>query len=348
MNAGRPLIGTLGTFALSNKYPHIALVATGGTIAGRADDVRFASQYSAGVLDVADICAMVPGLSGIAQISAEQFTNLDSKDIDLEIWRRLAMQVNRIAGLPDVDGLVIMHGTDTLEETAFLLHLVAKTDKPIVLTGAMRPANAISPDGPMNLYDAVTVAAARSARQKGVLVVLDNRIHGARDVTKSYTLGAAAFSSGEQGALGRVQDGDVVFHHCTLQPHTTTSMFSIDDGLTPVEIVVGYGGVSCAALEGVLSTGAKGIVVAGVGGGALPEALAQRLAVASASGVAVVRASRIGSGPVLRNAAAVDGMLGFIAAGSLSAYKARILLMLALSLRPRPDSTVLQGLFDRY
>lgn len=331
---------------MSNKHPHIALIATGGTIAGRAEDAWLASRYRAGAIDVAEICSAVPGLSAIARISAEQFANIDSKDVDLETWKRLAVRVNGVAAHPDIDGIVVLHGTDTLEETAFLLHLVAETAKPIVLTGAMRPANAMSADGPMNLYDAVTVAAAECALGQGVLAVLDNRIHGARDVRKSCTSGAAAFSSGENGALGRVQDGRVVFHHRALQPDTGRSGFKIEDGLSPVEIILCYGGVSSAALNGVVSAGTKGIVVAGVGGGALPDDIERRLSEASASGVTVVRASRIGNGAVPRNAA--DEAMGFIAAGSLGSYKARILLMLVLSMRPRPDHKELQSIFDSY
>jgi len=337
---------TIVAFALSHQHPHIALIATGGTIAGRAEDAWLASRYRAGVIDVAEICSTVPGLSALARICAEQFANIDSKDIDLETWKRLAARVNSIAARPDVDGIVIMHGTDTLEETAFLLHLVAKTAKPIVLTGAMRPANAMSADGPMDLYDAVTVATAECAFGQGVLAVLDNRIHSARDVRKSCTSGASAFSSGENGALGKVLDGRVAFHHRTLQPHPTKSVFKIDDGLSPVEIIICYGGVSSAALDCVLSAGTKGIVAAGVGVGALPDGIARRLAAASASGVAVVRASRIESGAVPRNAA--DDAMGFVAAGSLGAYKARILLMLTLSIRPRPDYKELQRFFDCY
>ena len=331
---------------LSSRHPHIALIATGGTIAGRTEDIRFSSQYRAGVIGVADICRAVPGLAQVARISAEQFANIDSKDVDLETWKRLAVHVESVAARPDIDGIVVMHGTDTLEETAFLLHLAVRTAKPIVLTGAMRPTNAMSADGPTNLYDAVTVAAAECSHGQGVLVVFDNRIHGARDVAKSATSGAAGFSSGERGVLGEVCDGRVVFYHHARLPGAAESILSVGNGLSPVEIVPVYGGASCAALDGILSSGTKGVVVSGVGCGAVPEKMVRRLTEACADGVVVVRASRIRHGFVRRNAA--DDMLGFVAAGSLSAYKARILLMLALGLSPQPDRAALQKLYDRY
>jgi L-asparaginase len=336
----------VGALALSGRRPHIALIATGGTIAGQAQDIRFASQYKAGLIGVADICRAVPGLSDIAHISAEQFVNIDSKDIDLETWKRLAVHVDSVAARPDIDGIVITHGTDTLEETAFLLHLVLETNKPVVVTGAIRPANAMSADGPMNLHDAVTVAAAECSRGLGVLVVVDSHIHSARNVIKRATSGVAAFSSGEQGVLGNVYDDRVVISRRVAQPHTSASVFSMENGLASVEVVLSYGGASCAALEGILSSGTKGVVIAGVGCGSIPENITRRLADASANGVTVVRASRAGQGPVLRNV--VDDTLGFIVAGSLNVYKARILLMLALGLRPQIDRITIQDLFNRY
>jgi L-asparaginase len=330
----------------TGRRPHVAVIATGGTIAGKADNVRSASRYQSGVIAIADICQTVPALSEIADISTDQFSNIDSKDIDLETWERLALHANRVAARPDIDGIVITHGTDTLEETAFLLHLVMKTAKPVVVTGAMRPADAISFDGAANLYDAVTAAAAKCCRAQGVLVVFDNRIHSARHVIKTSTSGVAAFSSGEHGVLGRAFDGHAIIDRHVIQPHTHSSIFSMDAGFSPVEVMLSYGGASCAALDGILSSGARGVVIAGTGNGSVSEPFARRLAAAAASGVAVVRASRIEHGYVSRTAD--DEAQGFVVSGSLGACKARILLMLALGLHPRMDHAALQDLFDRY
>jgi L-asparaginase len=241
----------------TGRRPHVAVIATGGTIAGKADNVRSASRYQSGVIAIADICQTVPALSEIADISTDQFSNIDSKDIDLETWERLALHANRVAARPDIDGIVITHGTDTLEETAFLLHLVMKTAKPVVVTGAMRPADAISFDGAANLYDAVTAAAAKCCRAQGVLVVFDNRIHSARHVIKTSTSGVAAFSSGEHGVLGRAFDGHAIIDRHVIQPHTHSSIFSMDAGFSPVEVMLSYGGASCAALDGILPAPAE-------------------------------------------------------------------------------------------
>jgi L-asparaginase len=272
----------------------------------------------------------------------------------------------------DVDGVVISHGTDTLEETAYWLHLTVRHAKPVVLVAAMRPSTALSADGPLNLLNAVTVAADAGAAGKGVLVVLANRIHSARDVTKTSTYAVDAFQSPDVGQLGWVQDGRVEFLRAPLRAHTTASEFSggsagglavvsardrdAANGCAPashesqrglsgtgqaplaeravlpsVEILLSYAGVTRTAVDALVAAGVHGLVVAGTGNGSLHATLQHALADAVGRGVVVVRASRVGCGHVMHDAAAPDAALGFVSAGSLNPYKARVLLMLALA-----------------
>jgi L-asparaginase len=259
----------------------------------------------------------------------------------------LAARINELLANDDIDGVVVTHGTDTLEETAYLLHLTVKSDKPVVLTAAMRPSSALSADGPLNLLNAVTVAAHASAAKQGVLVAFNNQIHCARDVTKTSTYAVDAFRSPEIGALGWVQDGRVEFQRAALRRHTSQSQFDLSNALPAVEIVASYAGASRAAIDAFVATGVRGLVIAGTGNGSIHASLAQALADAAKKGVAVVRSSRVGSGHVMRNGAASDDALGSVSAGTLNPYKARVLLMLALA-AGIADPAAIQQLFDTY
>jgi L-asparaginase len=327
--------------------PRIALLATGGTIAGAAPDATNTAGYQAGVIGVAQLLAAVPGLGAIADIQAEQAASIDSKDMALALWTALAQRVNTLLAQDDIDGVVITHGTDTLEETAYLLHLAVKSAKPVVMTAAMRPASALSADGPLNLLNAVTVAASPAAAGQGVLVAFNNRIHCARDVVKVSTYAVDAFQSPEIGALGWVQDGRVEFQRRALRPHTVATPFAAVEQWPQVEIVASYAGVSRVAVDALVAAGVRGIVVAGTGNGSIHATLQQALAEAAAKGVAIVRASRVGSGHVMHNGAASDDALGFVSAGTLNPYKARVLLALALA-RGTAERVALQGVFDLY
>jgi L-asparaginase len=246
--------------------------------------------------------------------------------------------------------VVVTHGTDTLEETAYLLHLSVKSDKPVVLTAAMRPSSALSADGPLNLLNAVIVAGNAKARGQGVLVAFNNRIHSARDVVKTSTYAVDAFQSPEIGALGWVQDGRVEFQRSVVRPHTGATPFVIDSNSAAwplVEVVTSYAGVSRVAVDALVSAGVKGIVVAGTGNGSIHSTVQTALAEAAAKGVAIVRSSRVGSGHVMRNGAAADDALGFVTAGALNPYKARVLLMLALA-AGHTTPVALQQVFDTY
>jgi L-asparaginase len=215
------------------------------------------------------------------------------------------------------------------------------------MTAAMRPSSALSADGPLNLLNAVTVAAHPAAAGQGVLVAFNNRIHCARDVTKVSTYAVDAFQSPEIGALGWVQDGRVEFQRRALRAHTVDTSFGIGASWPTVEVVASYAGVSRVAVDALVAAGVRGIVVAGTGNGSIHATLQQALAEAAARGVAIVRASRTGSGHVMRNGAAPDSTLGFVSAGSLNPYKARVLLMLTLS-AGETDAAALQRSFDTY
>ena len=338
------------TLTSSRALPRIAVLATGGTIAGAAPDAANTSGYQAGVVGVGQLLAAVPSLTSVANVQAEQVASVDSKDMALALWITLAQRVDTLLASDEIDGIVITHGTDTLEETAWLLHLTVKSDKPVVLTAAMRPSSALSADGPLNLLNAVTVAADAQASGQGVLVAFNNRIHSARDVVKTSTYAVDAFQSPEIGALGWVQDGRVEFQRSVVRPHTRATPFAIDSVASAwpaVDVVASYAGVSRVAVDALVAAGVKGIVVAGTGNGSIHVTLQTALADAAAKGVAIVRSSRVGSGHVMRNGAASDDALGFVTAGALNPYKARVLLMLALA-AGHTTPVALQHVFDTY
>ncbi|SPB18589.1 L-asparaginase II [Caballeronia novacaledonica] len=328
----------------TSSLPRIAVLATGGTIAGSAGDASKTAGYKAGVVGVDKLLEAVPALGAVARIHAEQIASIDSKDMSAALWTTLASRINELLAQDDIDGVVITHGTDTLEETAYLLHLTVKSAKPVVLTAAMRPSTALSADGPLNLLNAVTVAASKDAAGKGVLVAFNNQIHSARDVTKTSTYAVDAFRSPETGALGFVQDGRVEFQRTVVRPHTASSEFSVADQWPMVEIVASYADASRVMVDALVAAGVRGIVVAGTGNGSMHATITQALVDAVKQGVAVVRASRVGAGHVMRNGAADDDALGSVSAGTLNPYKARVLLMLALG--AQVDD--LQRVFDMY
>jgi L-asparaginase len=249
-----------------------------------------------------------------------------------------------------VDGVVITHGTDTMEETAYFLSLVVKSDKPVVLVGSMRPATAISADGPANLYNAVSLAASAEARGRGPLVVLNDDIHYAHEAQKTNTTELDTFKSPNRGRAGVMNTGKVEFFSENTTRHTTKSEFSVD-GKTPadlprVEIIYSYENLGPEMIDDLVKEGVKGIVLAGVGDGNSTDAAIAALSAAAKKGVAVVRSSRVGSGLVVRNVEVNDDKLGFMAAMELSPQKARILLMLALM--NTSDPAKLQQFFMQY
>ncbi|CAM2145510.1 putative L-asparaginase periplasmic [Pararobbsia alpina] len=364
----------------TSSLPRIVVVGTGGTIAGAAAKATQTSGYQAGALPVSRLLHAVPGLDEIARIDSDSVASIDSKDMTTALWVTLSRRIDALLARDDVDGVVVTHGTDTLEETAYFLHLTIKSPKPVVLTAAMRPATALSADGPLNLLHAVTVAASPASHGRGVLVTFANRIHSAREVAKTSTFSVDAFESPETGPLGWIHDTHVEYERRGERMHTVATPFRIgapvqapdtdphaevavtaeaprpgprvtphelDMPLPAVDIVMSYAGVSRVSVDALVAAGAKGIVVAGTGGGSIHQHLLQGLTDAAARGVAIVRASRVGSGHVLRNGAAADDKLGFVCAGTLSPFKSRVLLMVALASGLR-DAEALQGAFDTF
>ncbi len=328
--------------------PHVVILATGGTIAGTAASSTATVGYKAATVGVAELIAAVPELASVARVTGEQVFQIASENMTPAHWLILARRVNELLARPDVAGVVITHGTDTLEETAYFLDLVVKSDKPVVLVGAMRPATAISADGPMNLYNAVALAASPDAVGRGVMVCMNDRIDAARDVTKTSTVALDTFRSPEVGVLGLMERGRPVFYRTTTRLHTTATEFDVANlkELPNVGIALAYAGSGRLEIDALAAAGVKGIVNAGVGDGSLSIEAKAALVEARKRGIVVVRASRIPGGPVVRDGEADDDALDFVVADNLSPQKARILLALALT--RTSDTREIQRIFRRY
>ncbi len=325
----------------------ITILATGGTIAGQAASATQLTGYTAGVFSVQDLLAGVPGLDELAQISGEQVCNIDSSSMTEALLLQLAQRANELLARADVDGLVITHGTDTLEETAYFLNLVLKSSKPVVVVGAMRPATAVSADGPLNLINAVKAAVQEESAGRGVLVVMNDEIYSARDVSKTNTTNVATFKAPGGAPLGFVVGGAVRYYYSSSRLHTVAAPFAAGalTTLPRVDIIYTHVGEDGALVEAAVAAGARGIVYVGSGMGSVHEAAEPALAAAAARGVAVVRASRTGSGIV------AEGLerwtqAGFIPADNLNPQKARILLQLALTVTN--DRKKIQAMFAQF
>lgn len=327
--------------------PAVVVLATGGTIAGAgASDV--AAGYTSARVAVDALIASVPDAAKLARLRGEQVASIGSQDMTDAVWLALARRVNEVAADPAVGGIVITHGTDTLEETAYFLNLVVKTRKPVVMTGAMRPATALSADGPLNFYNAVAVAASPDALGNGVLVVINEGIHDAASLTKTSTTAVEAFRSPVRGLVGLVTWGTVEFFRAPHQRHTVDTEFSIEgvEILPRVEIVMAYADMPGDLIDAAANAGAKGIVVAGVGNGNMSAAALEALTRAARKGIVCVRSTRVASGEVGRNVEVDDDGRGLIASDELNAQKARVLLKLAL-ITPRPVAEI-QRMFNEY
>lgn len=331
------------------RLPRIALLTTGGTIAGaqaRHDSV----SYRAGSLSAQDLLQAVPGLDQLAEIQAESLVNVGSQNMSYEVWHALATRVAQLQADPGIDGIVITHGTDTLEETAYFLSLVLPFGKPLVLVGAMRPATALSADGPRNLYQAVALACHPESYGRGPLVTLNDEMHYAREVQKMASTGVAAFASPNTGRAGWVRGAKLMFHgnpaiHSAAADQALVWPLPSAAQWPRVEVLYSCADVHPALID-FMASYAQGIVLAGVGDGNTTDAALAALARAARAGVAVVRATRSGSGHVGRNVEVDDDAYGFIAAGDLNPQKARILLTLGLMQNPVPNE--LQRLFNKY
>jgi len=324
------------------------VLATGGTIAGIAGSTTAKVGYTSAAIPVEDLIEMVPELETIAKISGQQVAQISSQDMNNDIWLTLCKRVNELLSCPDVDGVVITHGTDTMEETAYYLHLVVNSEKPVVLVGAMRPSTAMSADGPNNLYNAVGLAGSGNAWRKGVLVVMNDTIHSAREVTKSSTFLTDAFQDPGLGALGYIQSNTAHFYKEPTGRHTVNSRFSMAEinKLPKVDIAYGYANVTRTAIDAFAAQGSQGIVYAGPGNGSLTCDVTEALCDARSKGIVVVRSSRVGSGYVARNGEANDDELDFVVSNTLNPQKARILLSLALT--QTTDTKEIQQMFYEY
>jgi len=337
------------SLAAAQDKPKVKVLATGGTIAG-AQASSSEVGYKSGTFSVDDLIKAVPPLKDLAELSGEQVANIGSQTMNHDVWLKLAKRINEVLKDGSTDGIVITHGTDTLEETAYFLSLVVKSDKPVVLVGSMRPATAISADGPANLYNAVALAVSPEARGRGPMIVIDDEIHYAREAQKMNTTELDTFHSPNRGRAGVMNVGKLEWFSQNTTRHTTKSEFSVD-GKTPadlprVEIIYSYENLGPEMVDFLVQQGVKGIVLAGVGDGNTTDAAIAALGAASKKGIAVVRSSHTGSGVVARNVEVDDDKLGFIASMELSPQKARILLMLGLM--KTSDPAKLQQFFMQY
>jgi L-asparaginase len=316
------------------KPANVMILGTGGTIAGTGASTTATVGYQSGTVPVQRVIDSVPELKKVANVKGEQVFQIASENINNDYWLKLAKRVNELLAQNDVDGIVITHGTDTIEETAYFLNLVVKSKKPVVIVGAMRPSTAMSADGPINLYNAVTLAGSPDAVGKGVLVVLNDQISGARDVTKTNTSNTDTFRNWELGFMGYMQDNAPHFYRVSTRKHTADTEFDVSklDALPQVDIVYGYANMNRIAVDAFVNAGAKAIVHAGAGDGSLARpAVEPALIEARKKGVIIVRSSRVGNGIVARNGEAKDDEMDYVVSDTLNPQKARILVMLALT-----------------
>ncbi len=327
--------------------PRVVILATGGTIAGAQAEGQDAG-YKSGSFKVEDLIKAVPHLGDLADITGEQVVNIGSQDMNNEVWLKLAKRVNEVLAKSDVDAAVVLHGTDTLEETGYFLSLVSRSNKPIVMVGSMRPATATSADGPANIYNGVSAAINPKAKGRGVMLLLNDELHYAREATKTNTTQLDTFKSPNRGKAGMTNAGRVYWYDVLATRHTGSSEFSVDGlaELPRVEIFYAHANMSRDFIDHCVALKCKGIVLAGVGDGNATEPAVAGLRDAIKKGVAVVRSSRTNSGITDRNVELNDDEMGSIASMELNAQKARVLLMLGLTKTADPKK--LQQFFYEY
>ena len=327
--------------------PKVVILATGGTIAGSAA-TQTQAGYTSGQVGVDVLVNAVPQIKDLADVSGEQISNVGSQDMSDAIWLTLAKRVNELIASGGVSGVVITHGTDTIEETGYFLNLVVKGDAPVVLTAAMRPSTALSADGPLNLFNAVAIAADPAARGRGVLIAVNDDIFAARDITKTSPTDVQTFQSPERGLIGVSLYGKNRYFRTPYKKHTSGSEFSLAGvkKLPRVDVVYMTADFSPDIIDSAVENGAKGIVIAGVGNGNMTGPTQKAVERARKKGVAVVRSTRVTSGFVGRNVEADDDALGTVASGELNPAKSRVLLKLALLKTSNPAA--IQAYFDSY
>jgi len=330
--------------------PVVHVIGTGGSIScighSRTDFLDYG--YGDRHYTIEEMLSRVPEVNELATVRSEQFMNAYGGEVSPERWADLARRIQAILrSAPETAGVAITHGTSTLEETAYFLNLTVRSDRPVVVTGAMRPMTAMSNDAEVNLLDCVRVAASPEAAGRGVLVVLNNQIQGAREVTKTSTSRLDTFKSADLGFLGYADsDGKVVFYRSTTKRHTRESEFEIEGvtSLPRVDIAYAYSGVDGTAIDAVVEAGCAGLVSAGLGSGGAPRPFIEALVRAAEAGVPVVVTSHAGSGRAMARRAAAER--GFLFGDNLSPRKARILLMLALA--TTRDKSEIQRMLETY
>ena len=333
--------------SLATDLPGVRILATGGTIAGSAASATQTTGYEAGKIGIQTLIDAVPQMKDIAKVNGEQIVKISSNNMDTPTLLKLANRVNELLARDDVQGIVITHGTDTLEETAYFLNLTVHSDKPVVLVGAMRPATAMSADGPMNLLNAVRVAVSKEAVGKGVMITMNDEINGARDVTKTNTINVATFKAPELGVLGYVAGGKVKFYKESTRRHTTQSEFDVKGlkELPRVDIVYSHVNADGVMVNAAVKAGAKGIIHDGTGNGSIHQDTEKALVKAQKKGVVIVRSARVGNGPTVPSIRRYTDE-HFLDGDTLSAQKARLLLQLALT--KTSDLKEIQRIFDEY
>ena len=339
--AGPPACGQ------GQKLPNVVILATGGTIAGSAS-TGTQSGYTSGQVNIEVMLNAIPDVRKIANVTGEQISNVGSQDMSFEIMLKLAKRIQELSQRKDLAGIVITHGTDTMEETAYFLNLVVKTDLPVVLVGSMRPSTALSADGPLNLYNGIAVAADPNARGRGVLLVMNDWIQSAQNLIKVSTTAVQTFMSPIKGLIGTTAYGSNEFYRYPISLYGPKSEFSVEgvNQLPRVDIIYACTDMPADLIDASVANGAKGIIIAGVGNGNMNKASLEACQRASKKGVVVVRSTRVATGNVGRNVEVNDDELGLIASYDLNPQKARILLSLAL-LKQRPLADI-QKLFVDY
>ena len=320
------------------ELPHVHVIGTGGTIAGRGQAGRVGG-YRSGAIPIDELLEAIPAARDVARVTAEQYSNVGSTSLQPSDWLALAQRINLLfregLGGERVDGVVVTHGTDALEETAYFLNLTVRSDRPVVMVGAMRPATAVSADGPLNLLNAIQVAADPASRGRGTMIVLNQEINAARDGTKTHAHRVQTFRARDWGLLGEVDDDGPVFYRRVERRHTFDSEFDVSalraEELPRVDVAYTYNGADGTAIRAFVAAGARGVVIAGSGAGAMTRGQVEAAREAVEQGVFVVRSTHTGAGRI-------TGSRGrFLGGDDLVPQKARILLMLALTRTDDPD-----------
>lgn len=341
------LLLTITAFQAYGDLPKVVVLGTGGTIQSKGDTRMTLHDYRAGRFDISELLEALPEANSIANIEAMQFSNVGSPAITSKEWIGLSKKIDEMAAKdPEIAGFVITHGTNTLEETAYFLHLTVKTDRPVVMVGAQRPGTAISGDGPMNLYHAIQVAALPDARAKGVLVCMNQQINSAREVTKTSTYKVEAFNSRDLGLLGVVDPDLIRLARKPTRRHTFLSEFHIGDfsDMPRVDILDTYIEAPGDLVDFLVEKGTKGIVFSGHGAGGLSPAQTEAAKKAVEKGVVVVTTSRTGSGRVIPTSRSIES--GIVTGDNLLPHKARILLQVALASGKSTEE--MKRIFDTY